>query len=143
MTDDLKTAMRAGDTQTRDALRYALAAVKNMEIERRGPLSTADELTVLRRLVKQLNEAIEQARAGGRESLASGEAAQLAVFERYLPATMSEDEVKGLVTSVIAEVGATSPNDLGRVMPVLIQRAGGRADNRTLSTLAREQLSAH
>lgn len=142
MNDDLKQAMRARDTQTRDALRYALAAVKNQEIERRGPLSAEDELAVLRRLTKQLTEAVEQARAGGRESLAEQESAQLRIIERYLPAAMNEDEVRALVDSVVSELGATSPKDLGRVMPVLIARAAGRADNRQLSTLARDRLTA-
>ena len=139
---DLKAAMRAGDHATRDTVRYILAAIKNAEIEHRGPLPPAEAEAVLRRLGKQLGDAIEQFRAGGREDLAVREEEQLAVLRRYLPAPLGDEELGKLVADVIREVGAAGPQDMGKVMPVLIERAGGRADGRRLSAAARAALSA-
>ena len=138
---DLKAAMRAGDTETRDTARYILAAIKNAEIDRRGELPSADEETVLRRLEKQLGDAIDQYRAGGREDLAAREERQLAILQRYLPAALTDDELATLVGDVVREVGATGPKDMGKVMPILIERAAGRADGRRLSAAARTALS--
>ena len=139
---DLRSAMRSGDTATRDALRYVLAAVKNVEIERRGSLTATDESAVINRLSKQLNDAIEQYRAGGRNDLAEREAAQLSVLRRYLPAQLSDDELRSMAESVVAEADARGPKDLGRVMPILIERVAGRAEGRRVSDAAREALVA-
>ena len=141
LEDDLKTAMRGGDTATRDAVRYLLAAIKNAEIEHRGPLPPAEAIAVLHRLGKQLGDSIEQYRAGGREDLAAHEEAQLTVLRRYLPASLSDEELATLVDEVIRETGASGPKDMGRVMPILIERAAGRADGRRLSAAARAALS--
>src|SRR5579884_1078176 len=138
---DLKTAMRERDAATRDAIRFILAAVKNMEIERRGALTPQDEVTVLRRLEKQLTDAIAQYEAANRPELAAHEEAQLRVVQRYLPTALSDEELQALVSSVIAETDAKGPKDLGKVMPVLMQRAAGRAEGKRLSEAARAQLS--
>ena len=138
---DLKAAMRAGDTETRDTARYILAAIKNAEIDRRGALAPAEEEAVLRRLAKQLADAIDQYRAGGREDLAAREERQLAILQRYLPAALTDDELATLVADVVREVGATGPKDMGKMMPILIERAAGRADGRRLSAAARTALS--
>lgn len=139
---DLKSAMRSGDTTTRDTLRYVLAAIKNVEIERRGPLSAADESGVINRLSKQLSDAIEQFRAGGRNDLAAREETQLSVLRRYLPAQLSDDELRHLAQTVIRESDARGPKDMGKVMPVLIERVAGRAEGRRISDAAREALAA-
>lgn len=138
---DLRTAMRERDQETRDAIRFILAAVKNQEIERRGALTPADEMAVLHRLAKQLNDAIEQYRAANRPELLAHEAAQLAVVERYLPAPLSDDELAAMVDEAIAEVQATGPKDMGKVMPVVMQRAAGRAEGKRLSTAVRQRLA--
>lgn len=138
---DLKTAMRARDTASRDAIRYILAAIKNAEIEQRRELHLNEEEAVLRRLGKQHADAIEQYRAGGREDLAAREETQLAVVERYLPASMSDDELSVLVDAAIQDVHATGPKDMGKVMKVLIDRTGNRADGRQLSAAARSALA--
>ena len=138
---DLKTAMRAGDDATRDAVRYILAAIKNAEIEHRGSLPPAEAVAVLHRLAKQLGDAVEQYRAGGREDLATREEAQLTVLRRYLPQPLSDEELADLARDVVREVGASGPKDMGKVMPVLIERAGGRADGRRLSAAARATLA--
>ena len=138
---DLRAAMKAGDQATRDTVRYVLAAIKNAEIDKRGPLAPADESAVLRRLGKQLTDAIEQYRAGGREDLATREEAQLAVVQRYLPAELSDEELTALVGEVVREVGASGPKEMGKVMPVLMERVAGRADGRRLSAAVRQALA--
>lgn len=138
---DMKTAMRAGDAATRDTVRYILAAVKNAEIEKRGALATADEQAVLRRLGKQLADAVEQYRAGNRAELTQREQAQLDIVQGYLATEMSDEELSALVAAVVAELGASGPKEMGKVMPVLVERAAGRADGRRLSTAAREALA--
>jgi uncharacterized protein YqeY len=141
LESDLKDAMRAGDQTARDTIRFLLAAVKNAEIDRGGPLSEAEGIAVLQKQAKQRQDSIEQFRAAGRTDLVDREEAQMQVLTRYLPAELSDDEVTALVAAVIAEVGASSPKDLGRVMPVLIERAAGRADGRRLSAAARSALN--
>src|SRR5215211_7286900 len=111
LKEDLKSAMRAGDTVSRDAIRYILSAVKNAEIDARGSGAPADPVAALRRLGKQLTDAIEQYQAAGRQELA-------------------DHELDALVAAAIAETGAAGPKDMGRVMPVAMQRVAGRADGR-------------
>ena len=141
LEEDLKAAMRAGDTVSRDAIRYILAAVKNAEIDARGTAAAADPEAALRRLGKQLTDAIEQYQSAGRQDLADREAAQLAVLKRYLPSALSDEELSALVADSIAEVGAYGPKDMGRVMPVAIARAAGRADGRRISAAVKTALA--
>ena len=142
LAEDLKEAMRAGDTVKRDVIRYLRAGLKNAQIERRQPLDEVDEPAVLQQQIKQRQDAIEQFQRGGRADLVERESGQLAVLRDYLPAELTTAELDDLVRSVVAELGATGPRDLGKVMPVLIERAAGRADNRTLSEAARRLLTA-
>jgi uncharacterized protein YqeY len=142
LEDDLKSAMRAGDAATRDAIRYILSAVKNAEIDARGSSLPADIPAALRRLGKQLSDAIEQYESAGRQDLKEREAAQLTVLKRYLPQELSDDELDALVAAAIAETGASGPKDMGRVMPVAIQQADGRADGRRISAAVKKALSS-
>lgn len=137
----MKTAMRAGDTGTRDAVRYILAAVKNAEIERRGPLGPADEQAVVRRLGKQLADAVEQYRAAGRDELADREQSQLDVLQRYQQQELSDEDLRAIVDGVIDDLGAAGPKDMGKVMPALMERVAGRADGRRISSAARDALA--
>jgi uncharacterized protein len=141
LENDLKSAMRAGDTVSRDAIRYILSAVKNAEIDARGSSSPADPVAALRQLGKQLTDSIEQYQAAGRQDLADHEAAQLAVLKRYLPSELSDDELNALVAEVIAETGAAGPRDMGRVMPVAMQRVAGRADGRRVNAAVKTALA--
>lgn len=142
LEDDVKTAMRAGDATTRDAIRYILAAVKNAEIDARGTGKEADPIAALRRLGKQLADSIEQYEAAGRQDLADHEIAQLAVLRRYLPVELSDEEIDALVAAAIAETGATGTKDMGRVMPAAMQRAAGRADGRRVNAAVRAALGS-
>ncbi|HEU0116347.1 MAG TPA: GatB/YqeY domain-containing protein [Thermomicrobiales bacterium] len=139
---DLKTAMRARDEATRDAIRYILAQLKNAEIEHRGNLAEADAEATLRRVGKQMADALDQFRAAGREDLAAREEGQLTVLRRYLPQEMSDAELAALVDDIVRETGAAGPKDMGKVMPIAIARAGGRADGRRLSASVKAALSA-
>jgi uncharacterized protein YqeY len=141
LEEDLKSAMRAGDTVSRDAIRYILSAVKNAEIDARGSGAPADAVSALRRLGKQLTDAIEQYEAAGRQDLADHEAAQLAVLKRYLPAELSDDELTALVAAAISETGASGPKDMGRVMPIAMQRVAGRADGRRVNAAVKTALA--
>lgn len=138
---DMKAAMKARDTETRDAIRYVLSAVKNAEIEAKGELSHEDELKLIRTQVKQRQDSIEQFRAGGREDLAEKEEAQVQILERYLPQQMSDEELETFVRDGIAAVGAEGPKDMGKVMGALKQQAGDRVDGRRLSSAVKDALA--
>lgn len=140
LEDDLKVSMRAGDTTTRDAIRYLLAAVKNAEIDARGTGAAADADAALRKVAKQLADAIEQYRAAGRNDLADHEQAQLEVLKRYLPQEISDEALQAVVDAAIAETGATGPKDMGRVMPVVLAKTAGQADGRRVSGAVRDAL---
>jgi uncharacterized protein YqeY len=138
---DLRQAMRDRDTDTRDTVRLLLSAVKNAEIDKRGPLSADEAIVVLRSQAKQRQDSIEQYRAAGRDDLADREAMELAILERYLPQQMSDDELKAFVMEGIVESGAEGPKDMGKVMGLLTKRADGRVDGRRLSAAVRAELA--
>ena len=142
MEIDLRHAMRASDEMTRDTLRYALSAIKNAEIDRRGPLTPEEETGVLRKLQKQHDDSIEQFRTAGRDDLADKEAAQRAVLVAYLPAEMSDGDLEVVVAEVIEEVSAAGPKNMANVMPVLMKRLAGRAEGRRISQTASRLLAA-
>lgn len=139
---DLKLSMRSGDTVSRDTIRYLLAALKNAEIDKRGDLEPADEIALLQRQAKRQGESIEQFRSGGRDDLAAREEAQLEILKRYLPTELSDDEVMQLTRDVVRDVGAQSMKDMSRIMPVLVERAAGRADGKRLSAAVKAVLGA-
>ena len=133
---DLKDAMRAGDKLRLGAIRRARAALKNAEIEARAPLGDDAAARVLRGLVKQHRESIDQFRAGGRDDLVERESAEMAVLEPYLPAQMDAAGIEAVVAETIAAEGATGPSDLGRVMKVVMSRVGSTADGKEVRTIA-------
>lgn len=141
LEEDLKSAMRSGDTTTRDAIRYLLAAVKNAEIDARGTGVAADADAALRKVAKQLADAIEQYQAANRNDLADRESAQLDVLKRYLPEEMTDEDLQATVAAAIAETGASGPKDMGRVMPIVLARTSGHADGRRVSGAVKDALS--
>lgn len=158
---DLKTAMRGGDKLRVEVLRMAMAALKNAQIaqvkaaydtaaaehgeqatvDRTAALSEEAMQDTLAREVKRRREAAEAYRQGKREDLAQQEEAEAAILEAYLPKQLTPDELRPQVVQVIDELGARGPADMGKVMPVLMQRFKGRTDGRVLSQLVREVLS--
>ena len=139
--DELKAAMQARDGDRRDALRLILAALRSAEKELQRPLHDDEELQVLQRERKRRVEAAEAFRAGGRDEQADGEERELEILEEFMPEPLSEEELERIVDDAIAEVGATSMRDLGRVMADVMPQVAGRADGSYVSQLVREKLA--
>lgn len=138
---ELKRAMKERDSARRDALRLILNALRGAEKELRRPLHREEELQVLQRERKRRLEAIEAYRAAGREEQAQAEQYELSVLEEFAPEPLSEEELEQIVDNVIAEVGATSLRDLGRVMADVMPQVAGRADGALVSQMVREKLA--
>ncbi len=138
---ELKDAMAARDADRRDTLRLILAALRSAEKELQRPLHDDEELQVLQRERKRRNEAAEAFRNGGREEQAEAEERELAVLEEFMPEPLSEEELEEIVDDAIAEVGATSMRDIGRVMADVMPQVAGRADGSAVSQLVREKLA--
>ena len=139
--DEIKEAMKGGDAERRDALRLIVNALKNSEKELQRPLSHDEELQVLQRERKKRVEAADAFRAGGREEQAATEERELSILEEFMPEPLSEDEIEEIIDDAIAEVGATSMADLGRVMADVMPQVAGRADGSTVSQIVREKLA--
>lgn len=139
--EQLADAMREGDTARRDALRLILSSLQGAQKELQRELHEDEELQVLQRERKKRIEAAEAFRAGGREEQADKEEAELDVLEEFMPEPLSEEQVEEIVDDVIAEVGATSMRDIGRVMADVMPQVAGRADGSAVSQLVREKLA--
>jgi uncharacterized protein YqeY len=138
---DIAAAMRAGDSLRRDVLRMVASAAYNVEKREGRPLTDDEYLAVLSREVKSRRESVEAFRVGGREDLAVREEAEIAVITEYLPAALSEDEIRALIDEAIATTGATSPRDMGKVMGWLVPKTRGRADGKRVSELVVQSLA--
>ena len=141
MEEELTTAMRARDAERRDALRLILANLRSAEKELQRPLTDGEELQVLQRERKKRQEAAEAYRAAGREEQAAAEEAELAVLGEFMPEPLSDEELEAIIDDAIAENGATSMRDLGRVMADVMPQIAGRADGGAVSQLVREKLA--
>ena len=145
LAEDLKAAMRAKDDVRRRTLRSLRAALLEKEIaERHGgeaTLSEADELAVVQKQAKQRRDAIEQFKQAGRDDLVAKEQAELEVIEAYLPKQLEDDEIRTVLERIVAETGAASMRDMGKVMGKAMPQLRGRADGRRVQALARELLS--
>lgn len=139
---DVKAAMIAKDSAKLGALRMLQAAIKNREIEVRPEAITSDDVMgVLKKLVKQRKESIDQFQQAGRQDLVDQETAELKVLEVYLPAQMSREQIEALVTEVIAALGAKTVKDMGPVMKEVIAKSGGSADNKIVSEVIKSKLA--
>jgi uncharacterized protein YqeY len=138
---DMKEALRAREALRLETIRGARGAIRNKEIEVRESLDEEGIVRVLRSLIKQRDDSIEQYRAGGRVDLADKEAAEKAVLEAYLPAAPDAAQVEAVLREVIAEVGAEGPRDLGQVMKPALARLGPAADGKLVSQTARRLLA--
>ena len=139
--DEIKDAMKARDAERRDALRLIVNALKGSQKELQRPLSDDEELQVLQRERKKRVEAAEAFRSGGREEQAAAEERELAILEEFMPEPLSEEEIEEIIDDAIAEVGATSMADLGRVMADVMPQIAGRADGSAVSQIVREKLA--
>ena len=139
--DELKAAMRARDQERIDTLRMTLSSLRAAEKDLQRPLKDDEELQVLQRERKRRAEAAEAFREGGRLEQADKEDRELAVIGEFMPEPMSEDAIEQIIDDAIAETGATSLRDLGRVMADVMPQVAGRADGSTVSQLVREKLA--
>jgi len=140
LNEDLKQAMRGGDTVKRSVIRLVLAAVQNAEIARQADLEDGDVLGIIAKEARQREESIEAFKQGNRQDLVAQEEAELAILQDYLPQQMTRDEVIAEAKKIIAEVGAQGPSDKGKVMPRLIAQLKGRADGREINAVVTELL---
>ncbi len=140
--DQIKTAMKSKDSVTLETLRFLQSAIKYREIEVR-PVEISEEevMGVIKKLIKQRKESIEQYKNASRTDLADKEAVELKILETFLPAQMGAEQVEQLVVQVIAELGAKGPKDMGQVIKAVIAKSQGSADNRLVSEFAKTKLS--
>ncbi|MFV2061906.1 MAG: GatB/YqeY domain-containing protein [Chloroflexota bacterium] len=148
LQEDMKTGMRSGDTLKRDTLRMVIAAVQNQAKDKRAPLTDQETTDVITREVKKRRESIDAYQKAGRDDLADGEQTEIEVLTPYLPEQLDEETVRGLVTKAVADSGATSARDMGKVMKLLMPEVKGRADGKLVSglvvqELAKADLAAH
>lgn len=139
--DDMKEALKAGDRDRLKVVRMTLAGIKQIEIDKRSELDDAAVLGVIEKMVKQRRDSVSQFRQGGRDDLAAIEQAEIAVLETYLPEPLSEGELDALIDAAIAETGAGSMRDMGKVMGQLKARVQGRADMGAVGAMVRARLA--
>jgi uncharacterized protein len=141
ITEDMKTAMRAKDSARLLTIRGLLAALKQREVDERITLDDAAVVAIIDKLVKQRKDSISQFTAGGRQDLVDKEAAELLVLEGYLPQRLGADEVAAEVAKIVAEVGASGPGDMGKVMAAVKTRLAGRAEMSLVSAAVKQALN--
>ena len=141
LMNDMKSAMKAGQKSELGALRNLIGKVKAKQIDSGKDLTNNECIKVMASAAKQLKDSIQQYKDGGRDDLAKNEAFELSIVEKYLPEQMSEDDVRTIVKKTIAELGAESMKDMGKVMGTAIQAVGGEADGAIVQKMVREELS--
>ena len=141
LTDDMKTAMKAGDKVRLGVIRLINAAIKQREVDERIELDDAAVLAVLEKMVKQRRDSISQFDAAGRDDLAGIERDEMAIIEHYLPAKLGEAEILAAIEAAIGETGASGPADMGKLMGVLKPRLAGQADMGVVSALIKKKLA--
>ena len=140
LQDELKAAMRARDSQRRNAIRLLQSAIKQVEIDTRSQVDDEAVLRILQRESKQRRETISELDSAGRADAAADARYELALIESFLPAQLSADELRVIVAAAVAETGATSMKQMGQVMRVVMPQVQGRADGKAVSSIVRELL---
>ena len=141
ITDDMKAAMRAKDSERLGAIRMLTAAIKQKEVDERVELDDTAVVAVVDKLIKQRKDSIEAFQKAARQDLADKEAAEMAVLQVYLPARLSADEVAAEVRAIVAELGASGPGDMGKVMGAVKTRLAGKADMGQVSAAVKAALA--
>ncbi|CAG7606132.1 putative protein YqeY [Paenibacillus solanacearum] len=140
LNDDMKLAMKSQDKFKLSVIRMVRAAIKNIEIDQRKTLDDQEVLDVLNREIKQRKDSLQEFEKAGREDLAEGLRAELAILMEYMPQQFSEEEVKAIVQQTIQEVGASSKADMGKVMGALMPKVKGRADGKIVNQFVQQLL---
>ena len=141
LTEDMKTAMKAGEKDRLATIRLINAAIKQREVDERVELDDAQVLAVLEKMVKQRRDSVSQYEAAAREDLAAVERAEIAIIDQYLPAKLDEAAIQAAIEAAVAETGASGPADMGKVMGVLKPRLAGQADMGLVSRLLKQRLA--
>lgn len=138
---DMKSAMKAKDKDALKAIRMVLGAIKQKEVDERIELDDAQVLAVIQKMVKQRKDSISQFETAGRDDLVAVEQAELEIINQYMPAQLSESEIEQAVSEAIASTGASSMQDMGKLMGLLKSKLAGKADMAVVSSIIRSQLS--
>ncbi|NEL79841.1 MAG: GatB/YqeY domain-containing protein [Xanthomonas perforans] len=141
LTDDMKAAMKSGDKHSLGVIRLINAAIKQKEVDERVEMDDAAVTAVLDKMVKQRKDSVTQYEAAARDDLAQIEREEIVVIERYLPAKMGEAEIVAAIQAAIAQTGASSPADIGKLMGALKPKLAGQADMGLVSTLVKQHLA--
>jgi len=141
INDDLKAAMRSGETTRRDTIRLLTAALKQREVDERKTLTDGDVLAVIEKMIKQRRDSISQFEQGGRQDLADKEKQELTLLQTYMPQAMGEEELAAAIAAAVSETGAAGPADMGKVMAVLKPKLAGRADMGKVSAAVKARLT--
>ena len=141
LNDSMKDAMKSGDEVRKRTVRMALAAVKQVEVDKRIELDDTAIINLLQKEVKNRREALEEAKKASRPDLIEANEAEIKVLEEFLPKAMPAEELRALVQAAIAETGAAAPSDMGKVMKVVMPKVAGRAPNDAISAAVKELLA--
>ena len=142
LTDDMKTAMKAGDKTRPGVIRLINAAIKQREVDERIELDDAAVIAAMEKMVKQRKDSVSQFDAAGREDLSAVERAEIVVIEKYLPAKLGEAEILAAIDAAIAETGASGPADMGKLMGALKPKLAGQADMGLVSALVKKKFAS-
>lgn len=141
LMQDLKTAMQEKDVLRKTTVTMLRAAVKQVEVDQRVELLDQDIVEIVAKQIKQKRAAIEEFTKGGRQDLVDEALAEIHILEAYLPEQLTEEQIKAMVLEAIAETGASSPKDMGKVMTIMTPKTKGLADGKLVATLVKEQLN--
>ena len=141
LQDEMKAAMKSGQKDRLSVIRMLISEIKKVQIDKKKELSDEEIIEVLQRYAKQRRESIKQYREAGREDLAQKEEFELGVVQEFLPQPLSQEELEKIIDETIAELGASSMKDMGRVMKAVLEKVKGRADGATVSAIVKDKLS--
>lgn len=141
LNEDMKQAMRAKDKETLQVIRMLKASIQNEQIKKGQDLNDEEELTVLSREMKQRRDSLTEFEKADRTDLADKVKKEIVIVEKYLPAQLSEDEIRAIVTKAIATTGATSPKEFGKVMGAVMPKVKGKADGNQVNAIVKELLN--
>jgi uncharacterized protein len=140
LNESMKDAMKSGDEVRKRTVRMVLAAIKQVEVDKRTDVEDAAVVALIQKEIKNRREAIEEAKKANRSDLVEGNEAEIKVLEVFLPQAMPAEELRALVQAAIAETGAAAPSDMGKVMKVVMPKVAGRAPNDAISAVVKELL---
>lgn len=141
LNEAMKEAMKSGDDLRKRTIRMVLAAVKQVEVDKRTYLDEMAVTALIQKEVKNRREALEEAKKANRSDLVADNESEIKVLEEFLPKAMSVDELRGLVQAAITETGAAAPSDMGKVMKIVMPKVAGRAPNDAISAMVKELLT--